>query len=237
MYFKAQIHPLQVHGILGAGFCYLAACHCFMILASQAMEGQRSQAATAGMCQAKTPSRALTPQIAQPPAGSRPPPSQHASFDLAQTAGLVSPETRAAWTKEASIGAWWRRVEAVSARPFLPVHDTLAAVAFVAQARGDDLSQSAQSAPFQRLVAWDAWVAPRSSALRVMLRAIAVPEEGHCFPAAIQEGLLTLLLGHNDIDAFRLAVALRAKLSSLPCKLDAKGPHGGSHLSSQFDVV
>ena len=62
------------------------------------------------------------------------------------------------WSADASIGDWWRRqVKAVSARPFLLVHDTAAAIAFVAQARGDDLRQSA---PFQRLVAW---AAPRSS--------------------------------------------------------------------------
>ena len=57
----------------------------------------------------------------------------------------------------------------------LPVHDTVAAIAFVAQARGDDLSQSAA---FQRLVAW----AARSSgaeSLSVILWAVAVPEEGH----------------------------------------------------------
>ena len=57
----------------------------------------------------------------------------------------------------------------------LPVHDTVAAIAFVVQARGDDLSQSAA---FQRLVAW----AARSSgaeSLSVILWAVAVPEEGH----------------------------------------------------------
>eukprot|EP00439_Symbiodinium_sp_Y106_P082368 s1708_g21.t1 len=81
--------------------------------------------------------------------------------------------------------------ETGNARTFLPVHDTVAAIAFVAQARGDDLSQSAA---LQRLVAW---AAPRSSgaeSLSVILRAVAVPEEGHYFPAAIQEGLLTLQL-------------------------------------------
>ena len=110
-----------------------------------------------------------------------PPPPQHAVADMAQmpppslpftehtnsriyvplllhAAGMVSPETRASWFADASIGDWRRRqFEAVSARTFLPVHDTVAAIAFVAQARGDDLRQSA---PFQRLVEW---TAPRSS--------------------------------------------------------------------------
>ena len=47
------------------------------------------------------------------------------------------------------------------------------------------------------------------------VRAVAVPEEGHYFPAAIQDGLLTLLLGQNgastlerDIDALRQPNAL-----------------------------
>ncbi|CAE7505000.1 dnaJ, partial [Symbiodinium sp. KB8] len=71
---------------------------------------------------------------------------------LLHAAGMVSPETRASWFADASIGDWRRRqFEAVSARTFLPVHDTVAAIAFVAQARGDDLRQSA---PFQRLVEW-----------------------------------------------------------------------------------
>ena len=132
---------------------------------------------------------------------------------LLHAAGMASPETRALWAADASIGDWWRRcVDAVSARPFLPVGDTLAGIALVAQARGDDLSRSP---PFQRLVAW---AAPRSSgaeSLSVMLRAVAVPGEGHYLPAAIQEGFLTLLLGQHgalalerDVDALRQHDAL-----------------------------
>ena len=114
----------------------------------------------------------------------------------------------------ASIGDWWRRqVEAVSARPFLPVHDTVAAIAFVAQARGDDLRQSA---PFQRLVAW---ATPRSSgaeSLSAMLRAVAVPEEGHYFPAAIQEGLLTFLLGQHGASILERDIAALRQPNALP---------------------
>ncbi|CAE7722410.1 unnamed protein product [Symbiodinium sp. CCMP2592] len=67
------------------------------------------------------------------------------------------------------------------------------AIAFVSQARGDDLSQSA---PYQRVVAWAASRASGAESLSVMLRVRAMPAEGHYFPAAVQEGLLTLLLGH-----------------------------------------
>ncbi|CAE7233923.1 PPP1R12B [Symbiodinium sp. CCMP2592] len=143
------------------------------------------------------PTTTPTPVPAPPPA---PPPAHAAATDLAQVpppslpftqhtnsrfyvplllhaAGMVSPETRAAWTAEASIGAWWRcQVEAASARPFLPVHDTIAAIALVAQARGDDLSQSA---PYQRLAAWAASRASGAESLSVMLRVLAVPAEGH----------------------------------------------------------
>ena len=45
------------------------------------------------------------------------------------------------------------------------------------------------SAPYRRLAAW---AAPRllgAASLSVMLRAIAMPEEGHYFPMAIQKGL------------------------------------------------
>ena len=173
-----------------------------------------------------------------------PPPLQHAVADMAQmpppslpftqhtnsriyvplllhAAGMVSPETRASWFADASIGDWWRRqVEAVSARPFLPVHDTVAAIAFVAQARGDDLRQSA---PFQRLVAWAALRPSGAESLSTMLHAVAVPEEGHYFPAAIQEGLLTFLLGQHgasilerDIAALRQPNALFRAASPPP---------------------
>ncbi|CAE7438573.1 unnamed protein product [Symbiodinium sp. CCMP2592] len=142
---------------------------------------------------------------------------------------MVSPETRDAWTADASIGDWWRRqVEAASARPFLPVHDTIAAIAFVAQARGDDLSQSA---PFQRLTAW---AAPRSAgaeSLSTLLHAVAVPEEGHYFPAAIQEGLLTLLLGHNGASTLERDIAALRQPDLLPLQLrpppSPAAPHAG----------
>ena len=130
---------------------------------------------------------------------------------LLHAAGMASPETRGLWTAEPSFGAWWRRqVDAASARPFLPVHETLAAIVIVAQARRDDLSESA---PFLRLASWAAQRPSSAESLRVLLRVIAVPEEGHYIPAAMQEGLLTLLLGQDgalalerDVDALRRLV-------------------------------
>eukprot|EP00439_Symbiodinium_sp_Y106_P002102 s5110_g1.t1 len=127
---------------------------------------------------------------------------------LLHAAGMASPGTRDLWTAEPSFGAWWRRqVDATSAQPFLPVHDTLAAIIIVAQARGDDLSESA---PFLRLASWAAQRPSSAESLRVLLRVIAVPEEGHYIPAAMQKGLLTLLLGQDsalalerDVDALR----------------------------------
>ena len=133
---------------------------------------------------------------------------------LLHAAGMVSPETRASWFADASIGDWWRRqVEAVSARPFLPVHDTVAAIAFVAQARGDDLRQSA---PFQRLVAWAALRPSGAESLSTMLHAVAVPEEGHYFPAAIQEGLLTFLLGQHGASILERDIAALRQPNALP---------------------
>ncbi|CAE7289458.1 unnamed protein product [Symbiodinium sp. CCMP2592] len=123
------------------------------------------------------------------------------------------------------------RVSPASARPFLPVHDTIAAIALVAQARGDDLSQSA---PYQRLVAWAASRASGAESLSVMLRVLAVLAEGHYFPAAVQEGLLTLSLGQQgasslerDIHALRQPGALPnpMPLHSAPPELPAHPMH------------
>ena len=205
----------------------------------------RTERWVCGRCPATGPPRAVSlqdaarstadPRPAQPTPC--PPPLQHAVADMAQmpppslpftqhtnsriyvplllhAAGMVSPETRASWFADVSIGDWWRReVEAVSARPFLPVHDTVAAIAFVAQARGDDLRQSA---PFERLVAW---AAPRSSgaeSLSTMLRAVAVPKEGHYFPAAIQEGLLTFQLGQHGASTLERDIAAYRQPNALP---------------------
>ena len=141
---------------------------------------------------------------------------------LLHAAGMVSPETRASWTADASIGEWWRRqVEAVSARPFFPVHNTVAAIAFAAEARRDDLRQSA---PFQRLAAW---AAPRSSgaeSLSAMLRAVAVPEEGRYIPAAVQKGLLAVLLSQHGASILERGIAALRQPNGLPRAASSRPP-------------
>ena len=49
-----------------------------------------------------------------------------------------------------------------------------------------------------------------------MLRAVAVPEEGHYFPAAIQEGLLTFLLGQHGASILERDIAALRQPNALP---------------------
>ena len=134
---------------------------------------------------------------------------------LLDAAGLLTAQAQLAWRSRAPISEWWpAAVEALRARPFIPVDELTQALEHVALA----FAPPALQAPsVQRFRAWAGARAGQVASLSEVLRAIAVAPEGHYVAAPLQEALLTLLIGPPAVATLaRLIETLRARPFDAP---------------------
>ena len=134
---------------------------------------------------------------------------------LLDAAGLLTAQAQLAWRSRAPISEWWpAAVEALRARPFIPVDELTQALEHVALA----FAPPALQAPsVQRFRAWAGARAGQVASLSEVLRAIAVAPEGHYVAAPLQEALLTLLIGLPAVATLaRLIETLRARPFDAP---------------------
>ena len=134
---------------------------------------------------------------------------------LLDAAGLLTAQAQLAWRSRAPISQWWpAAVEALRARPFIPVDELTQALEHIALA----FAPPALQAPsVQRFRAWAGARAGQVASLSEVLRAIAVAPEGHYVAAPLQEALLTLLIGPPAVATLaRLIETLRARPFDAP---------------------
>ena len=114
---------------------------------------------------------------------------------LLDAAGLLALEARQQWRQHPAFAPWWSAaISALLSRPFLPVHQVLAAATHFYASHG-----STSYEVLMRLHRWQARLgAAQVTSLATLVREIIQPSDGYYIPGPLQEMLLALLLGEGE---------------------------------------